>query len=90
MEKYYNCCYPTLQELIKNKNRNLFPDIENIDNKRDINDQSVLLGFFKSYNGILCDYLFNDEYCSDEYVVYFKEWANIDKNIKNGITVVIK
>ena len=96
MEVYYNKPYPTIKDLVKNKDydfieyRALFPKIENIDNKRSIHDQSLLLGYFKSYNGVFCSYLYNDEYCPDVNVIYFKEWKDTNKNIKNGITIVGK
>ena len=74
----------TIGDLIKNKNydyveyRLIIPG-----------DRDIFSGCFKSENGEIVP-LDGDSYSKNEEVLRYEEWSNPKKDIKNGLTVVVK
>ena len=77
----------TIGDLIKNK------DYDYIEYRctapADLTETDIFFGICKSENGklIALDY---DSYDESEEVLRWEEWSNLEKGIKNGLTVVVE
>lgn len=80
----YNEPYPTIGELIKNK------DYDYIEYRICIPDyDEIFAGVFKSENGEIIS-LDGDSYSKDEKIIASEEFQNIEKGITNGLTIITK
>ena len=83
---YYNTPYPTIGELIKNKNydyvsyRVMFPGADNY---------GEFAGEFKVEDGKIIP-LDMDYYGYNEEVIASEEWTDTESNIKNGLTIIVE
>ena len=83
----YNKPYPTIGELIKDKDydyvsyRMLIPGLDDED--------GIFAGCFSSKNGSIIP-LDGDIYYESEEVIASEEWGMPEEGIKNGLTVVVE
>ena len=83
----YNKPYPTIGELIKDKDydyvsyRLLIPGY--------YDDESIFVGCFSAKNGEIFS-LDHDTYSEHEEVIASEEWNMPEEGVKNGLTVIVE
>lgn len=83
---YYNAPYPTIGELIKNKNydyvsyRVMFPGADKY---------GEFAGEFKVEDGKIIP-LDMDYYRYNEEVIASEEWTDMENKIRNGLTIIVE
>ena len=83
--KKYNKPYPTIKEVIKNK------DYDYVSYRIiHISDEDgIFAGCFKTENGKIIS-LDGDSYSLNEKVIASEEWKDEEENINNGLTVIVE
>ena len=83
--KYYTKQYPTIGELIKDKNY----DYVSYRVSHEDYEEGVFSGYFHTENGeIISDD--GDIYCKSERVIASEEWIQPEAGVTNGLTVIVK
>ena len=83
----YKKPYPTIEELIKNKDYDYVSYRMMIPGCYD--DESIFVGCFQAQNGEIIS-LDHDIYYKSEEVIASEEWNMPEEGIKNGLTVVVE
>jgi hypothetical protein len=83
--KKYSKPYPTIEEVIKNK------DYDYVSYRiNHISDEDgIFAGCFKTENGKIIS-LDGDSYSLNEKVIASEEWEDEEENINNGLTVIVE
>lgn len=78
----------TIGDIIKDKNYDYISFRMIIKLPDNSHDEDIFIGCAKSENGKLIA-LDGDTYSENETVLEYEEWQNDEKNIKNGITIIV-
>lgn len=83
--KKYNEPYPTIKEVIKNKDY----DYVSYRISHTSDEDGIFAGCFKTENGKIIS-LDGDSYSLNEKVIASEEWKDEEENINNGLTVIVE
>ena len=81
--KHYSKPYPTIGDLIKDKNYEYVSYLVNW------KDTDIFVGCFKAEDGIIIP-LDGDTYGPEEEVLASKEWSRPEENVYHGLTIVVE